>query len=101
MSGFVKILESAACKCLHQGLINLGIQTNSVDPNYVCPDLVPNCLQRLSADDTWRQRVNVILLYIKRKALRSLIKYIILYNSTDMEIYKKIPLYDRFSEYEI
>ena len=67
----VKILESAACKCLHQGLINLVIQTNSVDPNYAGPDLVP-------ADDTKRQRVTDILPYIKRKALRSLVKYIIL-----------------------
>ena len=27
--------------------------------NYIRPDLGPNCLQRLSADDTIRQRVKV------------------------------------------
>ena len=35
--------------------------SNSLDPDqdrqYVGPDLGPNCLQRLSADDTRRQRV--------------------------------------------
>ena len=67
MSDMVKILESATCKCLHQELINLGIQKNSVDPNYVGPYAVPNCLQRFSADGTRMQRVNVILLYIKKE----------------------------------
>ena len=37
--------------------------SNSLDPDRarqnVGPDLVPNCLQRLSADDTSRQRVHV------------------------------------------
>ena len=36
--------------------------SNSLDPDQarrvVGPDLGPNCLQRLSADDTSRQRVN-------------------------------------------
>ena len=35
--------------------------SNSLDPDqaqhFVGPDLVPNCLQKLSADDTSRQRV--------------------------------------------
>ena len=39
--------------------------SNSLDPDQAqqCtgPDLGPNCLQRLSADDTSRQRVNVNL----------------------------------------
>ena len=34
----------------------------SLDPgqarHFIRPDLVPNCLQKLSADDTSRQRVN-------------------------------------------
>ena len=38
--------------------------SNSLDPDQarqnVGPDLVPDCLQRLSADDTGRERVNVI-----------------------------------------
>ena len=37
--------------------------SNSLDPDQarriVGPDLGPNCLPRLSADDTGRQRVNV------------------------------------------
>ena len=35
--------------------------SNSLDPDqtrFVWPDLGPNCLQRLSADNTSRQRVN-------------------------------------------
>ena len=36
--------------------------SSSLDPNqarhFVVPDLGPNCLQRLSADNTWRWRVN-------------------------------------------
>ena len=47
--------------------------SNSLDPDqalhFVRPDLDPNCLQRLSADDTLitnRQRVNkVIVLYVE------------------------------------
>ena len=39
--------------------------SNSLDPDqarhFVGPDLEPNCLQRVTADDTSRQRVNVIL----------------------------------------
>ena len=39
--------------------------SNSLDPDqarhYVGPDLDPNCLQRLSADDTSSQRVYFIL----------------------------------------
>ena len=38
--------------------------SNSLDPDqarrFVGPDLGPNCLPRLSADGTGRQRVNVI-----------------------------------------
>ena len=38
--------------------------SNSLDPDqarrFVGPDLGPNCLPRLSADDTGRQRVNKI-----------------------------------------
>ena len=38
--------------------------SNSLDPDqarrFVGPDLGPNCLPRLSADDTSRQRVNKI-----------------------------------------
>ena len=37
--------------------------SNSLDPDqarhFVGPDLDPNCLQRLSADDTSRQKVKV------------------------------------------
>ena len=35
--------------------------SNNLNPDqarrFVGPDLVPNCLQKLSADDTWRYRV--------------------------------------------
>ena len=38
--------------------------SNSFDPDqarhFVGPDLGPNCLQRLPADDTRRQRVNLL-----------------------------------------
>ena len=38
--------------------------SNSLDPEQACcfvrPDLGPNCLQRLSADDTRRQRVKTV-----------------------------------------
>ena len=44
--------------------------SNSLDPDkarrFVGPDLDPNCLQSLSADDTGRQRVNSCLLLVKR-----------------------------------
>ena len=43
---------------------NTTIVSNSLDPDqarhFVGPDLGPNCLQKLSADDTIRQRVNWI-----------------------------------------
>ena len=43
--------------------------SNSLDPDQarriVGPDLGPNCLQRLSADVTGRQRVNSLLTYKK------------------------------------
>ena len=43
--------------------IPLGV-SNSLDPDqsrhFVWPDLGPNCLQRLSADDISRQRVKLI-----------------------------------------
>ena len=32
--------------------------SKSLDPDQAGPDLVPNCLQKLSAEDTSRQRVN-------------------------------------------
>ena len=39
--------------------------SNSLDPDqarrFVGPDLGPNCLQRLSADDTGRQRVETLI----------------------------------------
>ena len=39
--------------------------SNSLDPDqarhYVRPDLGPNCLQRLSVDDTSRQRVKICI----------------------------------------
>ena len=39
--------------------------SNSLDPDqsqcFVGPDLGPNCLQRLSADDLSRQRVNIFV----------------------------------------
>ena len=46
--------------------------SNSLDPDharrFVGPDLGPNCLSRLSADDTGRQRVNA---YAKRQRCRT------------------------------
>ena len=43
---------------------NTSRMPNSLDPDqarrFVGPDLGPNCLQRLSADNTSRQRVNTI-----------------------------------------
>ena len=43
--------------------------SNSLDPDqarpYVWPDLGPNCLQRLSADDTSRQRDRLVCTYKK------------------------------------
>ena len=45
--------------------IQIRPMSNSLDPdqayNFVRPDLGPNCLQRLSADDTNRQRVKINL----------------------------------------
>ena len=42
---------------------NITRASNSLDPDqarrFVGPDLGPNCLQRLSADDTSRQRVDI------------------------------------------
>ena len=38
--------------------MNIITVSNSLDPDHVVgPDLVPNCLQRFSADNTCRQRV--------------------------------------------
>ena len=34
--------------------------------HFVGPDLVPNCLQKLSADDTSRQRVKIMFLFSTR-----------------------------------
>ena len=36
-----------------------GVKLNSLDPDFMGPDLSPDCLQRLSANDTSRQRVGV------------------------------------------
>ena len=53
----------AICQLLSKStfLENSFRNTNSVDPgqarHFVRPDLGPNCLQRLSADDTSKQRV--------------------------------------------
>ena len=48
-----------------QILLGIPSVSNSFDPDqarcYVGPDLVSNCLQKLSADDTRRQTVNIIL----------------------------------------
>ena len=35
--------------------------------HFVGPDLGPNCLQRLSADDTSRQRIKVGVLFTKKE----------------------------------
>ena len=44
-----------------KNLSGIPSESNSLDPDQaqgsVRPDLVPNCLQKLSADGTWRQRV--------------------------------------------
>ena len=44
---------------------------NSFDPDqarsYVGPDLGPNCLQKLPAHDTGRQRVKVIMLHMEAR----------------------------------
>ena len=41
--------------------------SNSLDPDqarqFIGPDLGPNCLQRLSADDTGRQRIKESMTY--------------------------------------
>ena len=48
--------------------------SNSLDPDqarrFVGPDLGPNCLPRLSADDTGRQRVNESPQFFFRGILR-------------------------------
>ena len=49
--------------------------SNSLDPDQarhsVGPDLIPNCLQKLSADDTRRQRVNNNILPVAVEAVVS------------------------------
>ena len=42
-------------------LRNTKRESNSLDPDLVGPDLGPNCLQNLAADDTSRQKVNYSL----------------------------------------
>ena len=52
--------------------------SNSLDPDqarqFVGPDLGPNCLPSLSADDTGRQRVNQIVMVISK--INSLVVYL-------------------------
>ena len=43
---------------------------------YVRPDLGPNCLQRLSADDTWMQRVNTVVSKAAWKTVQILIRWL-------------------------
>ena len=50
-------------KWLFQKILSgIPLESNSLDPDWaqqnVGPDLSPNCLQKLSADDTSRQSVN-------------------------------------------
>ena len=56
---FFSFLKSTFWKTSFRNTIRVS---NSLDPDqarrFVGPDLDPNCLQRLSADDTSRQRVN-------------------------------------------
>ena len=51
--------------------------SNSLNPDqargFVGPDLGPNCLPRLSADDTGRQRVNNVYLSIRISSLMHLV----------------------------
>ena len=61
--------------------------SNSLDPDqarhFVGPDLGPSCLQRLSADDTMRQRVNSAPdLLVGKELMLSLTK--ILYNNDNL-----------------
>ena len=61
--------------------------TNSLDPDqaglFVGPDLGPSCLQKLSADDTMRQRVNSAPdLLVGKELMLSLSK--ILYNNDNL-----------------
>ena len=52
---------------LKNSLRNTIRVSNSLNPDYdreVGPDLDPNCLQRLSADGTRRQRVNKMLFHV-------------------------------------
>ena len=48
--------------------------SNSLDPDQarriVGPDLGPNCLPRLSADDTGRQRVNISFRWVSAEKIR-------------------------------
>ena len=43
--------------CFRPSFKNAVRVSYSLNPHQAKPDLVPNCLQRLSADDTSRQRV--------------------------------------------
>ena len=48
--------------------------SNHLDPDqarhFVGPDLGPNCLQKLSADDSRRQRVNLNVLVLKHRLIK-------------------------------
>ena len=50
---FQKVLSGISSECQTAWI--------QIRPNHVQPDLVPNCLQMLSADETSRQRVKVPL----------------------------------------
>ena len=51
---------------------------NSLDPDqalhFVGPDLDPNCLQRLSADDTGRQRVKTMEIILSEEEIVTLME---------------------------
>ena len=66
--------------------------SNSLDPDQarriVGPDLGPNCLPRLSADDTGRQRVHVMFIHLDTLGLNNeLTMYIFLCSLLKRDIY--------------
>ena len=69
--------------------------SNSLDPDqaprFVGPDLGPNCLQRLSAEDTSKQRLNtflsvIVVVILRINTFEQNIIHVILNKSSCMEL---------------
>ena len=75
---FCRLLNFFKIHFLKNSFRNTIRVSKSLDPDQarcsVGPDLVPNCLQKLSADDTRRQRVNNNILPVAVEAVVSSVK---------------------------